>query len=202
MQKKVIIALLILLAIVIGVRIIKKVGSQKTSIVPTSSTSSEMVQVQSGQRSTCTDCGKVITAHTHIETRTVLASEASQYKVMEIGEKCPECLAKEAERQRQDSVSRVTGEWIWQNPLGNIVVKLNPDGTGLWDCPKANVRWQQTSGGFTATANWTESGYSSIKNRQASFSGRIIEDGRKLYVEGFGTFGFGSDQSMVFERLR
>lgn len=154
-----------------------------------------MVEVQSGEKIVCTECGKVI--RSDVQTRQVPATEASKYSVHEVKELCPECQVKAAERERQQRIGQVAGTWIWQNPLGNIVVVLNPDGTGRWYSQETDTRWQPTAEGFTATVDWIEYG----KHHQSRVSGRLIDGGRRLYVEGFGTFGFRSSQSIVFERL-
>lgn len=154
----------------------------------------QMVEVQSGDKVICFECGKVI--YSDVQTRQVPATEASKYSVHEIKKLCSECQAKEAEKQRVQRGGNIVGEWIWENPIRSIKVVFRSDGTGRWECPDADIKWQPTADGFTATADWVDYG----KERRSRFSGRLIEGGRKLYVEGFGIGGFGGG-NMMFEKF-
>lgn len=176
MLKQVIIAFVLLAAVAVGVRVRNNSGYQSASMIPTP-TSSDMVQVQSGQRSTCTECGKVIAAHTHIETRTVPASEASKYSVMEIGEKCPECQARENERQHQQNLDHMSGDWHYGKGKNTIRFLLYDNHTfQLTGSPAVSGTWQQSAEGFEAQGR--DSDKSSFE-----FSGQVI--GSEMNIRAF-----------------
>lgn len=158
-----------------------------------------MVQVQSGERVVCSECGKLI--RSDVTTTQVPVAEASKYSVHEVKELCPECQAKEAARERQQSIGRVTGGWIWNvGAMGSVVIKLNADGTGSMGMGNQSdpFTWRSTADGFTASI--MASNYGGPKSLQ-QFSGRVFENGKKLNVTGYGFFGFGNSQSSVFDRM-
>lgn len=163
----------------------------------------EMVAVKSGEKVICSECGKVI--RSDIQSQQVPATEASQYTVREIAEKCSECQAKEVARARQQSIGRITGGWIWNTGLFSIsvVMTLKTDGSGdmaLGD-NKSTLKWQPTSDGITARVNWEQPHYPRPLPRTSVISGRIFDNGNKMFVNGYGTFGFGASQTSVFEKM-
>lgn len=172
----------------------------------------KMVNVRSGEKVICSQCGKVVKSD--IRTSQVQETEMAKYSVREIREICPVCqqkidaqnekrrLAEEARQRRiqqQETRGRIVGTWICQfgGILGNVVIHLYADGTGKWQAPLATVRWENSGNGFTATASWVD-GARSYRSR---FSGQLSSGGNNLLVEGWGAFGFGSSQNAVFERM-
>lgn len=165
-----------------------------------------LVKVESGEKVVCLECGKLI--RSDVQTKMVKQELASNFAVREIKELCDECRRKKAEaarlaeerriaEARRQSRGRVAGEWIWQNPLGNIILLLRSDGTGrLYDY--IDLKWQPTSDGFRA--NCTEPGDKYKPARTHSIYGRLISGGSELLVEGYGVWGFGSG-NMVFRRM-
>lgn len=156
----------------------------------------KMVEVQSGERVICSECGKVI--RSDIETRQVPSTEASQYTVREIKEKCSECLAKEAERTRQENSRQVVGSWIFRIVFGDSIVRFNADGTGTISAyPKTSFTWRSTGpGSFSANAQQAES-------QRKDFSGRVVSRGRQILINGWSPSSgyFGTDRSVVLDRI-
>jgi len=186
----------------------------------------KMVSVASGEKITCSECDKVI--KTDIKTFQIEEKDVSKYSVREKTAICSSCQAKieakqrdderrriveerrriadekrrrfeEAQQRAREARGRVVGTWICRfgGILGDAIVHFRSDGTGDWQCPDAQVKWNQSPNGFVATAYWNDQG----RPRQHRLSGQLSENGSRLAIKGWSQWGFGSRESIVFERL-